>query len=189
MRAIPVILQARLGGDDSTTQEIPSRFQIGPGGLSASVRGNQGWIPLPALLQSAAEVGFVDFDSPKIPLIEEYRGASYKSLIVYGLELAVGAQARVLDGMRIEIGDGYLPVDAKNLYLANLASLEPLKIISFDRLLSGGVAIDEIEGRVVIIGLDSSTIPTLETGHGRMGIHRFFIQCLAASYRTLRANQ
>jgi CHASE2 domain-containing sensor protein len=189
MRALPVILQARLGGDDSTTQEVPPRFQIGPGVLSTAVRDDEGWIPLPALLESAAALGFIDFDSPKIPLIEEYRGASYKSLIVCCLELAVGTQARVKDGIRIEIGNGYLPVNAKNVYRADLASLEPLKIMSFERLLAGGVPRSEIEGRVVIIGFDSSQIPTLETDHGRMGIHRFFVQCLAASYRALRANQ
>jgi len=189
MHTIPVVLQARLGGDGSTMREIPSRFRLTPDGLGTAVRDDQGWIPLPALLDAAADVGFVDFNSRDIPLVEGYRGASYKSLILCCLELAVGAKARVNDGVRIQIGDGYIPVDARNVYRVDLTNLEPLKIISFERLLAGGVGRDEIKGRVVVIGLDSSPIPTLLTEHGRMGIHRFFVQCLAASYRTLRAKQ
>ena len=189
MHILPVVLQARLDGNEGTAQEIPPRFELGPSRLATPVRGERGWIPLPTLLEAASAVGFVDFNSPKIPLVEEYRGVPYRSLILCCLELAVGAQASVEEGNRIEIGNGFIPVNAMDIYEADLTHLEPLKIISFDRLLAGVVERNAIEGRVVIIGLDSAPIPTLLTEHGKMGVHRFFVQCLAASYQTLRANQ
>jgi CHASE2 domain len=189
MHAIPVALQARLDADDGTQEDIPSKFGLVPSGLSAAVRGDRGWIPLPAMLDVAAAVGFVDFNNSNIPLVEEYRGIPYKSLILCCLELAVGAQARVDDGKEIEVGKGYIPVDADNVFHAGVTRLEPLSVISFATLLAGNVGRKAIEGRVVIIGLDSAPVPSITTEHGRMSIHRFFVQCLAACYETLKANQ
>jgi CHASE2 domain len=189
MHSLPVVLQARLDDSEGTAQEIPLRFELGPNRLATPVRGDRGWIPLPTLLDAARAVGFVDFNSLKIPLVEEYRGAPYRSLILCCLELAVGAQARVVEGNRVEIGKGFIPVNAMDIYEADLTHLEPLKIISFESLLAGVVERNAIEGRVVIIGLDSAPIPSLLTEHGKMGVHRFFVQCLAASYQTLKANQ
>jgi adenylate cyclase len=189
MHGIPVALQARLDADDGTEQQIPSRFELSPRGLSTAVRGERGWIPLPAMLDVAAAVGFVDFNDPRIPLVEEFRGIPYRSLILCCLELAVGAPVRVDDGKKIEVGNGYIPVDTDNVYHADLTHLESLRVISFASLLAGNVERRAIEGRVVIIGLDSAPIPSIVTEHGRMGIHRFFVQCLAACYQALRANQ
>jgi CHASE2 domain-containing sensor protein len=186
---IPVALQARLDSKEGTAEAIPEKFSFGQPNLLTAIGGNRGWIPLPALLETASAVGFVDFDSSEIPLVEEYRGVSYKSLVICCLELAFGAQAHIGTSDRIYVGPGFIPVDRLNVYRADMARLEPLKIISFARLLGGEVKREEIEGRVVIIGLDSTPIPTILTEHGRMGIHRFFVQCLAASFRTLMANQ
>src|SRR5476649_1004481 len=82
MKNIPCVLQARLEPTEGTAQSIPSRFRFGDKPLPAGERGDLGWIPLPGLLDTASAVGFVDFDSPTIPLIEDYRGASYKSLVL-----------------------------------------------------------------------------------------------------------
>lgn len=189
MKKIPVALQARLEPSEGSSQPILPKLGFGQRSLATEVRGDRGWIPLPGLLDVAAAVGFVDFDSPEIPLVEEYRGEAYKSLILCCLELATGATARVATDSRIYIGSGYMPVNASNIYRADISQLESLQVISFARLLAGDVQKEEIEGRVVIIGWDSSRTPTLPTEHGRMTIHRFFSQLAAAGYRTLKANQ
>ena len=189
MKRIPVALQARLESTEGSSQRIPSKFSFGEQKLATEVKGDRGWIPLPSLLDVAVDIGFVDIDSPEIPLVEEYQGIQYKSLIICCLELAIHAPARVAKDSRIYIGSGYLPVNASNVYRADVSGLESLKIISFAHLLAGDVKKEEIEGRVVIMGWDSTRTPTLPTAHGKMRIHRLFSQFLAASYRTLKANQ
>jgi adenylate cyclase len=186
---MPVALQARLEPTEGTSQALPAKFGFSERGLATATSGDRGWIPLPTLLEHASAVGFVDFGSEAIPMVEEYRGVAYKSLVLCCLELAVGAQAHTKPGERIYIGKSYLPVDALNVYRADLARLEPVNIISFAQLLDGEVRREDIEGRVVIVGMDSARMPTLSTRFGTMGIHRFFVQCLAASFRTLMANQ
>jgi CHASE2 domain len=188
MTKIPVVLQARLDSSEGTTRPIPEKFRFAQKPTPVAVKGDRGWIPLPGFMDSATAVGFVDFDGPTIPLVEEYRGVAYRSLVLCCLELALQAPARA-EPNRIYIGKGFLPVSALNSYQADISRLEPLKPISFARLLSGEVERTEIENRVVIIGLDSAGTPTVATEHGRMKIHRFFIQCLAASYYAVQANQ
>ena len=98
------------------------------------------------------------------------------------------APARVEPG-RIHIGRGFLPVSALNIFHADLGQIESIKVIPFVQLLSGEATEAEIKKRVVVIGLDSAGTPALATERGRIKIHRFFIQCLAASYRAWVANQ
>jgi len=189
MKKIPVALQARLDSTEGTPQTIPSRFSLSQQKLAVAARGDRGWIPLPALMEAATTIGFVDFDGPEIPLVEEYRDAPYRSLILCCLELVVQSRVRIVGDGKIHIGSGYLPVDDKNVLSVDVSRLEPLNVISLAALLAGEVKINEIEGRVVILGWDSNGTPTLPTRNGSMRIHRVFCQCLAESYRVLKANQ
>lgn len=188
MKKIPVLIQARLEDIEGTTQPIPKRFRFAETRVPVAVSGDKGWIPLPSFMDAAADLGFVDFASITIPLVEEYQGAAYKSFIVCCLELAAGGPAHIGPGSRVRIGSGSLPVNESNAYTATLKDLEPIKPISFARLLSGEVNPDELAGRVVIIGWDSSQTPTLPTPNGPVPIHRFFVQCLSDCYRTLQLN-
>jgi CHASE2 domain-containing sensor protein len=188
MKAIPVAIQTRLDTTEGTAAAIPPKFRFAEQPLPAGEQGNLGWIPLPGLLATAAKVGFVDFDSPVIPLVENYRGASYPSLVLSCLELATGATARVGPGGKVFVGQGWLPVDAKNVFHGDLEHLEALQEISFASLLAGDVKPEAVAGRVVIIGWDSKNTPTLKTDHGEMGIHRLFVQCLANCQRQLNAS-
>jgi len=133
-------------------------------------------------------VGFVDFDGPVIPLVEEYRGAAYKSLVICCLELATGAQARVEPG-KIFVSKGWLPVDEVNIFRSELGPREPWQPISFASLLAGEVKPEAIAGRVVIIGWDSKRTDTLPTKSGPMGIHRLFWECLALTHRQVNVSQ
>jgi adenylate cyclase len=184
MRKIPVLLQARIESAEGTPTELPARFRYA-GDASAAVGGQRGWIPLPVFLAEADGVGFVDFDRPDIPLIEEYRQAPCKSLVLCCLEQATGATAHVTGKNRIELGDLFLSVDQRNMHHASLDPMEDLNIISFVSLIEGNVPASEIAGRVVIIGFDSTKTPVLATPYGPMKIHRFFVQCLAATWREL----
>ena len=186
MKNIPVLLQARLEATEGTPQELPARFRYAGGGQPAAAVGGQlGWIPLPLLLDSAAGVGFVDFDRAEIPLIEEYRHAPFKSLVLGCLELATGEPAHATGNGRIELGAQFMAVDGQNVHHAVLEPMEDLKIISFASLLEDRVAPDAIAGRVVIIGWDSAQTPALAAPRGPMKLHRFFVECLAATWRAL----
>ena len=156
--------------------------------MSVTASGDKGWIPLSSLMDAASDIGFVDFASTQIPLVEKYQGAAYKSLIVCCLELATDGLAHIGPGNRVHVGNGFLPVNESCVYTANLNDLEPIKTISFSRLLAGEVKADELAGRVVLIGWDSSRTPTLPTPDGPVPIHRFFVQCLADGHRTLKLN-
>jgi len=187
MKKIPVLIQARLEDTEGTGQPIPKRFRFGETRVPAAASGDKGWIPLPSLMDAAADLGFVDFASTQIPLVEQYKGDAYKSLIICCLEMAAGGPAYIEPGNRVRIGNGFLPVNESNVYTASLKDLDPIKPISFARLIAGEVKSDELAGRVVIIGWDSSRTPTLPTPDGPVPIHRFFVQCLADCYRTLKA--
>ena len=188
MGRIPVALQARLDAEGGTSSIIPAKFGFAAGRIATSERGDRGWIPLPIFLENAAAVGFVDFNTAVIPLFEEYQDAAYKSLIISCLELAIEAPARISAAGRVYVGSGYLPTDGTGGYRAEWHLQGPMKTLSFGRLLAGEVKRAELEGRVVIIGWDSASTPTLATEHGKVGIHCFFLQCLAASYLALQAN-
>jgi CHASE2 domain-containing sensor protein len=184
MRRVPVAVQARIASGEGSTRPIPARFSFGQTRLSAAVRGDRAWVPLHELMDAAAAVGFVDFDRPSIPLVEEYRGVAYKSLVVCCLELALDASARI-DSGRVYFGGSSLRVDDSNVYRATLGH-QPIAMISFADLLAGKAAREAIEDRVVIIGWDSARTPTVTTGAEAIRIHRFFAECLAACYRELR---
>ena len=187
MKSIPVVLQARLQETDSTALPIPAKFQFGSEKLAAGIQGERGWIPLPALMAVAADVGFVDFADANIPLVEIYQENPRKSLVLCCLEQATGTPAHADGHGRVLVGDGYLPVDDANVYHGTLNEAAPLRPLSLARLLAGGVNENEIAGRVVIIGWDSRRTPTLPTTFGPMRIHQLFLRCLADSYRTLKA--
>ncbi len=185
MTKIPVLLQARLVASEGTSQPLPARFHYAGGKPKAAISGQLGWIPLPQLLETAAGVGFADFDSPTIPLIERYRGEPFKSIVLSCLELALDASAQVVGNQRIDIGNQSIAVDQKNVFHGTLNRLETLQPLSFSALLEGQVSPDLIAGRVVIIGWDAATTPTLPSTHGPMKIHRLFVQCLAAAWHAL----
>lgn len=187
MTRLPVVLQARLEQTEGAAAEIPGRFRLGPHPLPAARSGQLGWIPLPALMDVASDLGFVDFVDANIPMVEEYRGAPYKSLVLCCLESAFGVSATIEPGNRIVLGGRFLPLDELNVSRGSLSRLEPARFISFARLLAGEVDSVDLEGRVVIIGFDGKNSPTLPTDYGEMKPHRLFVQCLAESCRRLQA--
>lgn len=184
MRKVPVALQARLWTTEGTMRSIPRKFGWAEGQLPTGVRGNVAWVPLDDLMDAAMAVGFVDFDRPDIPLVEDYRGLSYKSLIVCSIELALDTSARAASG-KVYFGGRSLRVDDSNVFHANLSNTA-VSVISFADLIEGRIEPRQIDGRVVIMGWDAARTPTIKTEVGAVRIHRYFVNCLAACYRELK---
>ena len=152
--------------------------------MATAVRGEHGWIPLPQFMEKAAAVGFVDFDSPAIPLIEEYRGVAYKSLVLCCVEFAMDSTARVTP-RGIQVGGGVLPVDELSIFRATIAQPD-VQYMSFADLVSDRAELSRLERRVVIIGWDSDKTPVIMTEHGKMTIHRFFVACVATAFHAAK---
>ena len=193
--AIPVALQASLGGEGSSSRQLPTKFKYSPNPEPAMASNDRGLIPLQRLLDAAAKVGFVDFPksigflTQDIPLIESYQGSAYPSLILSCLEMATGDNASSRAPGQIDVGKGYLRVDSLNVHRAHLRGPATIKTISFVDLLDGKVSESEIGGKVVVIGLDTRKGPSVVLKNGpissTIGLHRYFVLCLAAAYRDL----
>jgi len=147
MKAIPVAIQARLEPTEGTAVDIPTKFRLTEKPLPAGEQDEKGWIPLPGLLATANKVGFVDFDGPVIPLVENYGGVSYPSLVLSCLELATGATAKVGTDGKVHVGSAWLPVDAKNVFHGDLNHPVTVPEISFASLLAGEVKPEAVRAR------------------------------------------
>jgi hypothetical protein len=179
MTKIPVLLQARLESREGSAQPMPDKFSVGRE-LPTTIRGDRGWIPLPLFLEKAAACGFVDFDSPKIPMVETYQGKTFKSFVVCCLEAALDKTAAFLPN-QVAFGNRAVTLDERNVFHAQFSPTHPWRALSLIRLLEGKVEAEELKGRVVVIGWDSSKTPPI----GKVGIHVYYLQALAAAYDSL----
>jgi hypothetical protein len=180
MTKIPVLLQARLEPNSGTPQLLPVKFSVGRE-LPTAIRGDRGWIPLPMLLENAAACGFVDFESPNIPMVETYQGKTFKSFVVCCLEAALDKPAS-FSLRQVAFGNRVLAVDDRNVFHAQFKEAHDWKACSLVQLLEGNVEAEEMNGRVVIIGWDTARTNTI----GKVRIHVYYIQALAAAYDALR---
>lgn len=185
---LPVAIQARLSEADGTETEIPTRFAIHVK-LPAEIQGTRGWIPLPSLLNSAAQVGFVDYKNPEeVPMVVEYRDKSFKSLVLICLEMAYDSAAKFEEGERIYIGRKYLAASSRYSLGVKFSEAESIQPISLVDLLSGESGQD-LKGRVVVIGYDTPKAPSINVFGKSYGTHRYFIECLASAQRDLAATR
>lgn len=185
---LPVAIQARISEEDGTETEIPSRFSIGRR-VPVEIQGARGWIPFPALLSSAAQVGFVDYRTPKeVPMVVGYRDRYYKSLVLICLEMAYDSAAKFEEGGLIYIGPKHLAASSQYSLGVKLSETNSIQPISLLDLLSGKSGQD-LRGRVVVIGYDTPKAPTITIFTKSYGIHRYFIECLASAQRDLVATR
>ena len=189
IKHLPVAAEAALTVPEEANQRsIPARYRISDQLLPALMSDDRGWIPIPGVLDAATTLGFVNLDAKTIPLVENYQGASYQSLIVCCLELAAGTTARFESGQRVIIGKGWLPVDQRNVFHGDYGAAEPIKLLSCAKLLANEIPADEIAGRVVILGLDSVHADLIKTDQGLITVHRLFLQALVVANRQLNAS-
>jgi adenylate cyclase len=185
MRGIPVVLQARIEPATGLPDDLPEKFRFHVPDLQTGLTGERGWIPIPRLLAVAADVGFVDFADDSIPLLETYRNAPFKSVVLCALELHAGAKARLNGQAQLMIGDQVLP--SGPTYIQKVErSTAPLPYISLPALLAGKVDAKLIRGRVVILGYTGRDAPTIKTLDGEVEAHVFFGQCLRAVFENLQ---
>jgi CHASE2 domain-containing sensor protein len=185
MSRLPVVLQARIEPATGRPDDLPDRFRFPGSDLPTSIAGERGWIPIPRLLAVAADVGFVDFDDDSIPLLETYRNASFKSVVLCALELHSGAKARLNGRAQLMIADRVLPSDPAYVQKVE-RSTAPLPYISLPALLAGNADTKLIRGRIVVLGYTGSDAPMIKTPAGDVEAHVFFGQCLRAVFESMK---
>lgn len=181
---IPVLLQARIDDSEKNPNALPARFVLAESVGPAGVSGSSGWIPLATFSDPARDVCFVDFNSPAVPLVETYQGKAVKSLVLCATEMALATKAVVGPGKNISIGKRLITVD--DLYRASVRydNDRPVSAFSFNDVMDGKVASENLNGKVVIIGYDGASVPRI----GGVGIHRLFVQILSSFYESMPTN-
>ncbi|MBV7537165.1 CHASE2 domain-containing protein [Duganella sp. sic0402] len=177
---LPTVLQARMDDAESKPNPLPQQFTL-QGEFNAAVVGQSGWLPLPVFMQRAKDIGFVDFNSSSVPMIEQYQSRAVKSLMLCAMELAAGTKATISPGRQIEIGQQVIALNPQNLATVNLIAPPVQHSVSFSALLDGS-ARAALKGKVVILAYDGPHIEQFDTSLGAMGAHRYFVNILRSLY-------
>jgi len=178
---LPVLLQACLDDSEAHPNPLPSRFTLHGVRAETQISGQSGIIPLPIFSVHARDVGFVDFGSTRVPLLETYQSQTVKSLVVCCIELVTGTRAVVSDG-KMMFGSSGLRMDARDCVMAKLPAKDDLAYIPFNDFLTGAVPASRIKGKIVVIGYDGPQIHTISTSIGPIKAHRFFVYALRSVY-------
>jgi len=181
----PVLLQARIDDSQFQPNALPNHFTFPRVKAQTQVSGQAGWIPLPRFSAKAAGVGFVDFSTTVVPLLETYQSQTVKSLTVCCIELATGKQAVIEPSQSLRFGTHELCVDARNCVSAKLPAKDDLEYIPFHRLVAGEIPFGQIKGKTVILGYDGPQIHSISTSIGPIRAHRFFVYALKSVYERL----
>ena len=179
---LPVILQARIESNEPSSNDLPDRFTL-PIEAEASIRGNDGWIPLTLFSEGAYDVAFADFDGFPAPLLETYRGKTVKSLLLSAIELALGAKAIIKPGHQVNIGQLKLKMNALNQVDVDLNSLPTLQYIPFHEVLDDASRTVQVKDKVVILAYDGPKIHSIKTKSGSVSAHKLYIHVLRALLR------
>ncbi len=184
MQHLPVILQARLDPSEPSTASIPARLALTPK-LAAARADDHGWIPLAPLLENTAGLGFVDFDTTDIPLVENYRGTSFRSLIISILEADLGQRVDFSRSGIVRLEPYQVAVTPESVLHVEPGDQPLPDFISFRDLMTGKVTETALQGRIVIIGYNAANGPQIETRQGPVPAHVFFIRCLVSARKLL----
>ena len=186
LKDIPLVLQARIDDSEVHPNLLPQQFILPDTKAQTEVSGRSGWIPLPMFSAKARDVGFVDFASTKVPMLETYHGSTVKSLVLCCLELAAGKPAIVEPGQKLKLGDLELRLDSHNCIQTECPSKDDLSYIPFHDFIAGVVPMSQIKGKVVIIGYDGPKIHSVPSPLGQIHAHRFFIYALRSAWDQLQ---
>jgi hypothetical protein len=177
---IKTVLQARIDNSEDAPNPLAEKFTLA-GSFKVAVTGSSGWIPLPVLAKNATDIGFVDFNSTLVPMVEQYKSRNVKSLVLCAVELAVGTKGNILQGKQITIGSHVIKVNETNQVVVKLKGAQFGQSLSFDALLDGS-AEHKLRGKIVILAYDGPHIDKYETAWGPMGAHRYFVNILRSIY-------
>jgi hypothetical protein len=187
MTSLPVQLQARIDDAEPASNDLPPRFLLPGGARTTAVRGTRGWIPPPLFSAPAHDICFVDFSSSNVPLIESYRGAAVKSLLLFlcAVELATGQRATASAAGALAFMGNALPTDHRFMLPVPIVDRRPLETSTLHDLLDGSTAASSLKGKVVILAYDGPNIARLASGYGVVGAHRLFVLLLRDFYQSL----
>ena len=185
MTLVPVLLQARIDDTEAASNELPSRFLLPGGARTTAIHGRGAWIPIPLFSAPAHDICFVDFSSSTVPLIESYRGASVKSLLLCAVELAAGERATSSATGTLALMGNALPTDERFELSVPIVDRSPLETMTLHDLLDGSIAASSLKGKVVILAYDGPNISRLDGGYGAVGAHRLFVLLLRDFYQSL----
>lgn len=185
MTRIPVLLQARIDDAAPRSNALAPRFLLAGGPRITAVSGKNGWIPIEPFAESASDVCFVDAASGSIPMIETYRGAPVKSLILCAVELASGTRASFTVRGALTVAGVTVPTDDLFRLSVPVVDRRPLNEVKLHDFLDGTVAASSLKGKVVILAYDGPHIGLAETGYGTVGAHRLFVLLLRDVYQRL----
>lgn len=189
LASLPVVLQARIDEAERTPNPLLDRFTLLNVQATTGVSGKSGWIPLQRFSERAYDIGFVDFASLTIPILETYRGRTVKSLVLCAVELAAGRRSIIQPARSITIGKNVLKLDARNQFVVSLRGEQAIQYIPFHALLDGTVPHGELEGKVVVLAYDGPNIHAVTTPIGTVKAHRLFIYVLRSVYEDMAPNQ
>ncbi|HEV8543114.1 MAG TPA: CHASE2 domain-containing protein [Verrucomicrobiae bacterium] len=144
---VPVLLEARMDDSQIQPNALPNQFTFPGVKARTRVSGQTGWIPLLRFSEKAAGVGFVDFSTTVVPLLETYQSRTVKSLTVCCIELATGKKAIIQPSESLKFGTRELRMDSHNGVSVKLPAKDDLEYIPFHRLVAGETPAGEIEGQ------------------------------------------
>jgi hypothetical protein len=179
---LPVLLQARLDDTEAHPNPLPDRFTLPTVRAQTGIFGRSGWIPILRFIANARDVGFVDFNSTQVPLLEAYQSRTVKSLVVCCIELATGKSAVTGPDGNMKFGTNELRLDAQCCVTAKLPAKNDLAYIPFHQFLAGETPASQINGKVVILGYDGPNAQSFATAIGQVKAHRLFVYDLQSIY-------
>ncbi|GAB2842701.1 hypothetical protein GCM10027277_07420 [Pseudoduganella ginsengisoli] len=177
---IPVVLQARLDDSERTPNPLAVKFTLGSD-LYGTPAATSGWIPLPRFADHVQDIGFVDFHSNVVPMVERYQSHAVKSLVLCAIELAAGKKAQISDKKQIQVGSRIIPVDDQNRVTVQLITPQFNKGIAFNAVLDGTAKL-ALQNKIVVLAYDGPHIPTVSTPLGPLGAHKYFVNILRSLY-------
>lgn len=164
MAGLPVVLQAKCDQGEPTPNGLDAPFSSAAGKQDFSVSCQSGWIPLPTLQRTAADVCFIDQPAPDVVLWHErYQGRAVRTLYACALTLA---------GNKITHAESSAPLKV------DLKKSPPVNAISLVDVLDGNIDRTRITGKVVVLGYEGAKAPTFDTVMGRLSAHRYFMMNL-----------
>jgi CHASE2 domain-containing sensor protein len=190
MKKTKVLLQAG-GVDDATPNPLPERFKLGPvpfGGVRVIVAG-RGGVPLPQLADEAYSIGYVDVQRregdfvDRVPMLESDGSRFVPALIANCLELAFSQRVSYKPGESVSFGNKSIHLTPESEALVQFPDKDEIAYVSLADFLQPGLR-PEVQDRIVIVGLDVASMPSLPTRAGPRTAHRLFYYSLLSLYQS-----
>lgn len=192
IKKIPTLLQARMDPNEPNPNALSKRFSYSSqvkGDIRKLLSGESGWIPLEKFSKNAATVGFVDIareeDIFSIPLVERFQNLVVPSLQLATLDFLFGKRSTITLGHNAKIGNKTLPINAAGEATYELPAKDQIDSISFVDLLKGNFDRKRIAEKIVVLGFDGASAPTMPTKFGPLRVHRLFYFSLLSLHSRL----